>query len=177
LSPKNGAILGKTKVDLIWENVDEALEYQVELSAKIDFSSIEISQSNLKVNYVSIDNLQPGATFYWRVIASGDRPKSQSEIWSFYIPDNHEDIEELLEINVFPNPFQEFLNVEFSKLIEEDVLITLMDNKGGLVFEKIFREPGSSIYLDIPKGIASGPYQLRIQNNSFVENRKVIKRN
>lgn len=176
LSPNNGTIIKDTKIDLIWDDVEEVSTYQLELSTESSFGNMVFSQSNMKVTYESIDNLQPGTTYYWRVIASGDRPGSQSEVWSFSVADAEEEVEEPLEINVFPNPFQEFINVEFSKLIEEDIYITLLNNRGQTIMEKQFKAPGNGIYLDIPQGIRNGPYHLKIQTSSFIETRKVIKR-
>jgi fibronectin type 3 domain-containing protein len=176
LSPKNGAVVKDNKIDLVWGAVVDAKAYKLEISTEASFGNIVVSQSNLQETYVSIANLKTGSTYYWRIIASGDRPSSQSEIWSFTISEVNMALAEILEINVFPNPFQEFINVAFSKSIEEDVFIVLLDNKGQIVMERQFKAPGTGIYLPIPQGLANGPYNLRIQSATYIETRKVIKR-
>ncbi|WP_373494067.1 Ig-like domain-containing protein [Aquiflexum sp.] len=176
LSPKNGAVIQETRIDLVWDGVDEASDYKLELSGDQSFSKIVASHTGLKVTYATIENLQPGTTYYWRVTASGSRPESQSEIWSFSVAEAEEEVEVPLEINVFPNPFREYINIEFSKQIEEDVFVLLFDNKGKTVLEKQIKNPGKDINLTMPQGMANGPYNLRIQSSKFVESRKVVKR-
>ena len=175
LSPKNGVIINENKVEFIWGTVQEATSYNLQIATELGFNNIIVNKSNLQVTNTNIDNFQTG-TFYWRVIATGNRPQSQSEVWSLTIEEAAEALAEPLKINVFPNPFRDFINVEFSKMIEEDVYIILLDNKGKAVIERQFKAPGALIYLSIPQGLANGPYNLRIQSSQFVETRKVIKK-
>lgn len=71
ISPADGATgLGTTQV-LVWEEVNFAASYTVQVSDRPDFESSFFTQV-VTSNSVTVPNLQPGWVYYWRVRASND---------------------------------------------------------------------------------------------------------
>lgn len=79
------------------------------------------------------------------------------------------------DLNIFPNPASEYLNIKFNSEKPESILISIMDLSGKvLVQEKKENISGSySIQLNI-KELSTGSYFLRILAGNKVETKKLI---
>lgn len=81
-------------------------------------------------------------------------------------------------MSLFPNPVvrgQE-LNIQFSEIIESEVLIVLRDIKGEEFYSKVFLkyEDKSLIAIPIDKTIPSGVYLVTASSENQIYNQKLI---
>jgi uncharacterized protein YjdB len=178
ISPENGIKLDTTSVNFNWEIVDEAENYQLEVSKDSTFQEGLMQYKELSYTNYILDSLERGEKYFWRVQANGKRPSNQSETWSFTI---EEDQAVLLaksapvKIKTFPNPFDEVLHLEFSRNIEGEVIISIMDSNGITVFEETVTDINESISLHIPSDWPKGVYVIRVQGFGLFESKKIIK--
>jgi hypothetical protein len=92
-SPTNNATAQSLSTQLSWEAVDDALTYNVKLSANSDMSSplvdaSEISNSSYTVSGGTLSNL---TQYYWQVQAvRGDHVSSWSDVWSYTTTDQED---------------------------------------------------------------------------------------
>lgn len=92
--------------------------------------------------------------------------------------------EDEMGINVFPNPFNSFVSVEFNLKFEANIKLNVFDSKGILVndafVEKHYKKGKHKIMLDM-KNLLSGIYNCRInilqENKNIVVSRKLLKLN
>jgi hypothetical protein len=178
ISPSNGSVIDTTSVVFKWEGVQEAENYQLEVSKDSTFKSSSLRVPNLVKTDLILDSLEWGQKYYWRVAAYGKRPTSQSEIHRFEIVEDKKITLARLDpvqIKTYPNPFNDLLHLEFSKTIEGEVTISILDNKGITVFEVQVNDIKESITLEIPPGLSKGMNFLRVQGFGLLESKKIIK--
>lgn len=178
VSPGNGIMLDTTSVLFNWEMVSGAENYQLEVSKDSTFKEGLMQFKEIFDNNYILDSLNSGEKYFWRVQATGKRPSSQSETWSFTIEENQAFLlakSAPVKIKTYPNPFDEILHLEFSRKIEEEVIISIMDSNGITVFEEVVSEVSESISLTIPFGWPKGVYVIRIQGFGIFESKKIIK--
>jgi hypothetical protein len=78
------------------------------------------------------------------------------------------------KLNVYPNPFANYLIIESSNVIEETVEINLCDINGHVIYQKII--PFSNYYkLDNLNLLAPGIYIISIKNKEEVRRFKLLK--
>lgn len=178
ISPNDGSIIDQTSVEFTWSIVSDAKSYQLELSKDSVSWTNSMRLSDLEVNFLKVDNLERNVKYYWRVKAMGNRPESLSKSWGFEIAQDPEILRSMLspvKIKAYPNPFKEILNLEFSKKIDGEVLINIIDNKGISAFEAKAFDIQETISLELPKDMPKGLYILKIQGFGFMESQKLIK--
>ncbi len=97
-----------------------------------------------------------------------------SSIMSFEINNTSDElVNEILEFVVFPNPFIDYVEVSFSKKIQQDILIDITDDTGRLIKSKKYLPTNK---IKIPIGdISVGLYFLQIKTGENVEIKKIIK--
>ena len=84
LSLSNGATNQPINPTLVWNSVNGAEKYKLQLTLNEDFSSIEYSQNNLTDTLHSLSNLSNDTQYFWRVQAYSTNSSSEwSEIWNF----------------------------------------------------------------------------------------------
>lgn len=84
LAPLNNAKKQPLSIDFQWSRVEGALTYEIQISKDPNFSTIYTGRSGLVTNVVTIKELQPSTTFYWRVKAKNDEGESKwSVVYSF----------------------------------------------------------------------------------------------
>lgn len=88
-SPQDGGAVHTLTPLLIWEKIDNAEKYHVQVSTTKDFTATSIfmdDQSNDPEFNISAD-LQNGSTYYWRVRSINKRNQhgEWSGVWSFYV--------------------------------------------------------------------------------------------
>jgi hypothetical protein len=83
LSPQNKDSCLTVALDLVWQQVPNALSYKVEVSDVSNFSNILISQSNLQSTTLGIQVSDWDKVFYWRVYAVYTSSEGISLPWSF----------------------------------------------------------------------------------------------
>lgn len=84
VAPANYSDDQRTTVSLGWKYSAYATAYRVQVSTRPDFSTLYLDRPNVVSNYLQVDNLSPGVTYYWRVQASNSRGASNwSAAWQF----------------------------------------------------------------------------------------------
>jgi uncharacterized protein (TIGR02145 family) len=86
---------------------------------------------------------------------------------------NDESFDRNQELNIYPNPFSEYCNVEFLVPVSGNVLLNIYDNIGRVVMSKIeyFEQGYNKIQLS---GINSGVYFLQISSKDYSTQGKLI---
>ncbi len=81
--------------------------------------------------------------------------------------------------NFYPNPFDDFLQLElFNQSEPQQVKLSILDITGKLVYETtIYMDEGRQIIqLSVPSQLSKGAYYAKIDANENVQYRKLIKR-
>jgi hypothetical protein len=178
VSPGNSALIDTTSVEFTWNSVAEAKNYQLELSLESTFNTQTISFTQILDNKFRVDSLEKGKTYYWKVIANGKRPSSQSEVRSFKIEEDKALLQSKITpvtIKTYPNPFNDRITMEFSRSIEGEVTISIFNNKGISVFENKVSDLMENITIEVPPGLPKGIYVIKVQGFGVFESKRVIK--
>jgi PKD repeat protein len=77
-------------------------------------------------------------------------------------------------VSIFPNPTNDILTVVFDEKVKGVANIELLDANGRLVATKSIQEAKSFTQVIDVNSLAKGIYQLRINNNSLIVNKKVV---
>jgi hypothetical protein len=182
LSPPNLTVGLSPALTLRWAPAPVATTYRVQLSAAIDFSTLEKDTTGLVDTSLSVSGLAWNKIYNWRVRASngsGTGPWSPTFRFKTTVQTDV-DVQSLpatfsLSQN-FPNPFNPETHVRFTVPRESSVRIT--------VFDVLGREQAVLIDGDLPagvytvrwdaSGVASGMYILRMQSGDFTETRRML---
>jgi uncharacterized delta-60 repeat protein len=79
-------------------------------------------------------------------------------------------------LNVYPNPFNDFLNIDLYNYLNKNVSIELYDVSGKTILNKLkFDSSNHSIRLQIPQDIPKGVYFLKLTNESNISVVKLVK--
>jgi predicted phage tail protein len=178
ISPVNGAAIDTTSVAFLWEAVGEAENYQFEVSTDSTFKeNVKRFPKTVETTF-RLDSLESDKIYFWRVIANGKRPSSQSETWRLKVEKNKSLLLSRfspLQIKTYPNPFTDIILLEFSRPIDGEVNISIFDSKGIAVFESKTSDPKESITLETPQGLPDGIYVIKIQGFGVMESKRVVK--
>ncbi len=84
----------------------------------------------------------------------------------------------LVDIKVFPNPFDDNLNIGYKLLSDSDVKFTLQNSLGQIVFEKNFtQQAGNQLEMINSSDLSNGMYYLTIKTTDSIKTIKVSKQN
>jgi uncharacterized protein YjdB len=178
VSPTKGAEVDTASVEFEWETVTDAEFYELQLALDSTFTNQVMRFSQIVETKFRVDSLEIGKSYYWKVIANGKRPSSESETWKFTIKEDGDLIKANISpvtIKTYPNPFKDKITLEFSRPIEGEVTISIFDNKGISVFENKVSDLMESITLEVPPGLPKGIYLIRIQGFGIFEGKRVVK--
>ncbi len=79
----------------------------------------------------------------------------------------------ILKLSFYPNPFNQFLNISFNEIINNDVEVFIYDVVGKAVLYKKYK---ASQFIYIPvRNLANGSYYLNITSNNKKFSTKLIK--
>lgn len=78
-----------------------------------------------------------------------------------------------LQAKVYPNPFKESISISFTDLVKSDILVSVFDVSGKLIYSEIFSE-AQRIELNL-SDIPQGTYILKLASNTKSFNSKLIK--
>ena len=86
VTPANNAVNQPSMITLRWDSVDNASNYQIQVSTSTGFSGTLIDETGLStVSYVA-SNLADETTYFWRVRAiNGSESSDWSNVWSFKV--------------------------------------------------------------------------------------------
>ncbi|WP_277481372.1 malectin domain-containing carbohydrate-binding protein [Catalinimonas alkaloidigena] len=90
--------------------------------------------------------------------------------------DLREQIDEIpIMVGTYPNPFMDYMTVEFNQALQGEVSIMISSMTGSIIMdEKIMMNGETAIALDLST-LASEAYILRISHDQFVVDRKIMK--
>ena len=80
-------------------------------------------------------------------------------------------------LEIFPNPFRDLLQINFSTSVNQNIYISLYDNYGRKlnIIESRAYQPGSYNIEWNCNNLSNGVYFIRLEAKGFVENKKLIK--
>jgi len=118
-----------------------------------------------------------GPTFYGNKVASKVASISESTTIYTSTVSIDENIEENLDIIVFPNPANDFIAIQFNGLVQSDIHMPLYDMNGRIVYNAEIKQGSTISYIDA-RTLYTGEYFLYIPNGGGTTIKKiVIKRN
>ena len=83
--PKANSVNNPLSGELIWNSVEGAEEYCIELSDEPDFSNIKMIEYAIKDTVYKYTDLEHGTNYYWRAFANREGDTSHwSDIWNFH---------------------------------------------------------------------------------------------
>jgi hypothetical protein len=176
-SPAKNGLIESDQVEFKWSPVSEATSYTLYLSQDSLFKSGQSILRSISDTSLLVSDLQREKTYFWKVEAIGSKKASFSEVWKFSI--EKEKAPEVfqyrrVDINLYPNPAKDFINLSFSEFVSGKVLIQFLDSRGTLVLAREFEDVGNELRWDFSgQNIPSGKYFLRIQGEWFVETKQV----
>jgi hypothetical protein len=115
-SPTNNAILPPGPINFSWIGAVNAISYDVQVSTSQDFGTIVASGAPTSTG-VQWPNAQARTKYYWRVRgvnAFGTGPWS-IRTFSTSTPVSMAEVEEVLNINIFPNPANQYIQLDFAE--------------------------------------------------------------
>ncbi len=77
------------------------------------------------------------------------------------------------EINVYPNPFDNKINIDFDDVTHFPIDITIFSAVGQLVYQKTIADKQSKTSLDLE--LIPGNYILNIKSSNFNINKRITK--
>ncbi len=127
---------------------------------EIDFTSIELEDFTLTESNDSI----------FRTL--GAQPLLRNKYGINSKAENH-------KVRIYPNPFDDYIKVDFEEFTNESIKIKIMSIDGLLVFRKSFKQ--SEIFnnkIKIPQNLPCGSYLVSVKaDNNMIQSRLIIKTN
>ena len=177
LLPLDSAILPHKKLIFSWDSVENAKQYIFKI-ARSKNMKFELQTIITSTNFISIDTLVPGRTYYWsmRAVNDFDFCGIQTKLFTLQtksITDLGQS-QSIDEISVYPNPVQidQSIRVTFrKKLVDNISLYNLSGIKVDLGNKIIREEQFAKVQLvNIPKGI----YFLHVNTSTGKTIKKLI---
>ncbi|MCH8534985.1 MAG: CotH kinase family protein [Flavobacteriaceae bacterium] len=161
--------------DFLWEGESNFNEesYLFQLSQQDTFENNIIETEVDDQFYPNNLSFNENEAYFWRI--KFNHPEKQ-RLWSNWAefsvkkPETEADF----EIKLYPNPFYESLTLEFSKISEAPVQISIYDLGGKKVFGQQFQAHQGIIQLD-DLDISSGIYLINIQQGQKLMQKKIIR--
>ncbi len=86
--------------------------------------------------------------------------------------DKNSNVNEIASLTVFPNPFINYIQVQLTEKIDEEYIVSLIDNAGRILFNKISNRNNENINTpNLPKGV----YYIQVVYKGKKSIRKLIK--
>lgn len=167
-----------SNVSITWSTLSELNNdyFEIERSENgFDFESIATiprnkNKSNL-LDYHWIDGQPLHGTAYYRIKQNDiDGHFSYSEIAAVTC-----DLSEQA-IGIFPNPFDQNVNLRFWNPIEEDGRLRVMDCTGRVVYEQVLQAQSQAVDLAIGQKLTAGVYYIKVDLQTASYTRKLIKK-
>ncbi len=174
----------ETNPDISWSEINGAAKYHLQLSKDIGFGSLIIDNPEITTTLEPVEGLDTMTTFFWRVRAlNGSSASDWTEVWKFTTNEKSTGVRDVminsLDMAVYPAPFKDMLNIDFSLDYSMAVKIIAMDESGRtieVITNKLFGRGRQKLSWK-PTGIAAGTYYLyfTIDGMSFVKKAVYLK--
>ncbi len=182
LSPANNSTGMVTPISFVWTGVQNALNYELQISRTNLFSNLEYSSTPLN-NYQNVFILYANVKYYWRVrvITTGSAGE-WSDVWNFTIGsitdvDDKNNIPTKFELlQNYPNPFNPVTSIKYEVSSIEYINITVYDILGReiVILVNGQKTPGRyEVQFDGSK-LSSGMYVYAIRAGNFSATKKMI---
>jgi len=129
------------------------------LNPSADFQTFEVP-----IQYL-IPDVTPDSVIVILYSTYPNTPNAGGELWvddlSFEFTTNISEVDEVLEVNLFPNPFQEFLKIEITVL--KKGTLELIDINGEKIFSKVLNKGFQTIKVET-SAFPSGNYFVNWRN-------------
>jgi len=177
LTPTNGSNVGRS-FTFSWQcsdpEIDDVLNYTLQFRTKgaLHWLKLPIVTSQ----FIDISNYELD-TYEWCVVASDGKAESTSDIWEFTVTPItfFRNIEKDSKINIYPNPTNDFLNIDLELFESNSLNIELMDTKGNIIYKESVKSPLQ--YYKRQLNISdkkAGTYFIKILVNNSMYIKKVI---
>ncbi len=167
--PLNKAIDVAINPYLMWLPTKGAISYKLQISRNDSYTDLRFDDSTLTITQKDF-NFGNDSTFWWRVKAKSiDGANEWSERWSFktvkIVGGSVEDDIALSTFNVYPNPFDESLTINFSLIKDAKVQIKVIDLAGSeiAILKDSYLLNGEQKIEWKPFAIAKGTYFLQVK--------------
>ncbi len=150
--------------------------YQIERSTSgSNFNNIGFVRSQGLINYNFTDNRLPvGTTIYYRLKMIDLDGRSQ---YSNIIQLRPINISQSRIISVNPNPFINFLRIQYESKTDENIYCKILDVKGRLLKQQSFGvKSGNNLLYISGSELTAGLYFLQLKNKEQVITQKIIKK-
>lgn len=188
LSPADGTgnVTGKT--DFIWDIVNGATTYTVNVSTVSDFSTLTLQQKNINDTlwHVNTALLSSVTKYYWRVRAVGmSGASSWSQVLSFWTAD-FSSVEYYSQgatgiLNVYPNPLSGLLSIDYKTNSQsiENMSVAIYNTLGQKVMgiENNFPIDGDYSRTVNIENLPEGAYYLRLVSDKNIISKMITKIN
>lgn len=128
--------------------------------------------SSITINYSDVDNDPlPAISFYRLKQTDFDGQYHYSREVSVDISD----LAERSRIIIYPNPFDNYLEIELQEKSQDELLFTVTDIIGNNVFYANLVSESSLYKIILPETISEGVYFLHVNNGVNIKSQKIIK--
>lgn len=187
VEPPNSTTSLSAPITFIWDRVDSATKYEIELSRQVDFGLMELMDSSLTNSSFVYSPRYDSTYYFWRVRAktsAGWQPFSPTRIFGTgaTVTSVIENIplEFRLEQN-YPNPFNPFTTIRYEIPKQTKVTLKIYNILGQVVKTLVdeVQAPGKKSVQwnsrnNAGNQVASGVYFYRILAGSFIQTKKLI---
>jgi len=94
-----------------------------------------------------------------------------------YNPNSQQGIKNLeqdISVNVYPNPSNGAISIDFGSAINEDLIISITNTLGQVVYSKIITNGSQIVQVNLPESSVNGIYTLMLRGNSGTKVQKVL---
>ncbi len=168
--PSNGLNNVSINAELIWDAVEKAEKYRLQVSSGVGYNVI-ILDTIIQDTSFKLLNLQANRRHNFRVTSYFDNVESVYSLSNYFITENPGSIEKgkpnNLFMNCYPNPIKSNANINFN-INSGNVMIELIDASSGRIVSRLlneYRQDGFYILELNAEKYATGAYLLRIINN------------
>lgn len=172
LNTFTGDFTGDKEITLKWETKPEFYCTQFELERSEngrDFEVVQIIPSKGfltdKLTKYSLINNGSRNIYFYRLKVINENPDEEyyHEFYSETIVVRRSNVVGLEVLSIFPNPFIDVVDMTFTDIIQEDVLVQIFDAKGALALERNITPEGTYLQVDGLKQLPPGKYFMSVQ--------------
>lgn len=182
LSPENNARDQAVDITLIWDSVEDAETYNLQISKSAAFTNLELDETDITSTQFAVSGLENTARYYWRVKAFNDVNLSEfSGNWKFFtqdvtgIDEAFNSIPEDYKLFPnYPNPFNPTTTIRIGLPEVSQVNMTIYNLAGEKVFEitKNSLNQGYHEMIWNAENVPSGVYLVKISSYSLSSDKK-----
>ena len=171
--PADGTEVPNLAPTLNWGNSPNADEYLVEIAGDADFNNIIISNTVSGNLFAPSNDLEPGTTYFWRITATSNCGSITSEVFSFTTVSSGVINIGNAEINILPNPFNSYINLNFESDYSADEITWELFTADGKVLQRGFLN--TKLTVINTNLLVPGIYFVRLKNKTVSHTERLIK--